>query len=525
MKKVSFNLVILLTFGLLCACSNSDEGFISNEIKNHLYSGDGSYGESASDKQGFSLGDMNVLQIESENGDTETCMLSTPSGSLTSGLEVKTDPDGGTHTVYQLGFTAIILNSSLFNILDIKIESDIAGKASELKVGDSFNSNAIHVEAWDINIPSLKGRLDYALGGQIKVVEQRTDENGRPHITLSLQDLKFHSYDQECFFTLNGLIDYDITGDDVSTAPNTNQPEPNVGEFDMETGLIPNEYLISFMMDALYKDKFQGRRTFFGEGPEEQECLIINSEEEFREAYKGDKVVPNPIINFNYCTLVIGRTYGENGCVSLGDYELIDNGDTYQLNMTLNNNVNPNITYTADFTDLYFWKIYPKMENKPVVFNRILQDVNIDPFGDGSSYAKLRKRWLLQSYIDSNGILHQVDDVWGDERYCIEFKEEGRMEGHINANEFAGYYTIPYSFTIDGGYEGYHGDYTFGLINMTDVNSTMVYDSEPLSEEFMRVFNATEFKLWSSDIMTIKVSENEVFGFFRENIKEIYGYK
>jgi hypothetical protein len=25
--------------------------------------------------------------------------------------------------------------------------------------------------------------------------------------------------------------------------------------------------------------------------------------------------------------------------------------------------------------------------------------------------------------------------------------------------------------------------------------------------------------------MTIKVSENEVFGFFRENIKEIYGYK
>ena len=37
--------------------------------------------------------------------------------------------------------------------------------------------------------------------------------------------------------------------------------------------------------------------------------------------------------------------------------------------------------------------------------------------------------------------------------------------------------------------------------------------------------NATEIKIWSQDIMTIKNSEGEIFGFFRENIKEIYGYK
>ena len=129
------------------------------------------------------------------------------------------------------------------------------------------------------------------------------------------------------------------------------------------------------MMDALNNEN-QGRHMLFSDGPEEQECLIINSEQEFQDAYKGDWQLPS--INFKYCTLVIGRTYGEHGGISLGDYELIDNGDTYQLNLTLNNNVNPNYTYTLDHVNLYFWKLYPKMENKPVNFNSTTQDVNLD---------------------------------------------------------------------------------------------------------------------------------------------------
>ena len=40
----------------------------------------------------------------------------------------------------------------------------------------------------------------------------------------------------------------------------------------------------------------------------------------------------------------------------------------------------------------------------------------------------------------------------------------------------------------------------------------------------MHIFNATEYKIWTADIMTITTSDHEVFGFFRENIKEIYGY-
>jgi hypothetical protein len=79
--------------------------------------------------------------------------------------------------------------------------------------------------------------------------------------------------------------------------------------------------------------------------------------------------------------------------------------------------------------------------------------------------------------------------------------------------------------TIDGKRDGYNGDLHYGLINLTDLSVSEVFDGEPLSDTFMHIFNATKIKLWSQDIMTITTSDGEVFGFFRENIKELYGYK
>ena len=40
-----------------------------------------------------------------------------------------------------------------------------------------------------------------------------------------------------------------------------------------------------FMTEALYGSEMQGRRTFFSADPEEEKCLMINSEQEFREAW------------------------------------------------------------------------------------------------------------------------------------------------------------------------------------------------------------------------------------------------
>jgi hypothetical protein len=55
----------------------------------------------------------------------------------------------------------------------------------------------------------------------------------------------------------------------------------------MEELTTPTDQLVFYMLDVV-NNELQGRHIFFSDGPEEQECLIINSEGEFRDAYKGD---------------------------------------------------------------------------------------------------------------------------------------------------------------------------------------------------------------------------------------------
>ena len=39
------------------------------------------------------------------------------------------------------------------------------------------------------------------------------------------------------------------------------------------------------------------------------------------------------------------------------------------------------------------------------------------------------------------------------------------------------------------------------------------------------LFDATEIKIWSQDIMTITTADGVIFGFMSENINDLYGYK
>ena len=287
--------------------------------------------------------------------------------------------------------------------------------------------------------------------------------------------------------------------------------------YDPMTWTIPSEELNFFMMDALHGDESKGRRTFFSEEAVAEECLIINSEEEFRQAYKGDKELPQ--INFDYCTLVIGRTYGEHGGITYGGHELKDNGDSYQLNVTLNNNVNPNYCYTAAFTDIYFWKTYLKMEKKPVVFNRIRKDVTIDPLTDAN--ARIVGRWILEGYSDgddryADGRYHRVGDGYcGDRRFSIEFKADGTVVGRINdTNDFSCRYMVPYI-----GTRAYYEDAVeHGIINLWDWNITKVADDNPISEKMTHIPNATQIKLLLTYNLTLFLSPNEILHFRREGI-------
>ena len=522
-------MLVMMAGTVMTSCSKDGENDIA-DFSNGQYgflSDSGENGEKSTPSAPPLV--VSELQIQSENGDIDSCWLYPAYCGKTDPV-TNIGPDNNAYEVYPMVFTAVIRESSLFNALQFDIWSKENINIEDLNVGDTFDSstmdgNGIHLKVWqesavDAIIP--RQNMPGTLGGKIEVIDKKTVESGYSFITLSLQDIKFSSYDTEqnqCYYTLNGKIEFEICDNGVYPNP-TNGFN---GNFDMETALIPADELISFMMDALYRNESQGRSTLFSEGSEEQECLIINSVEDFRKVYKGDKDI-SPIIhhvNFDYCSLVIGRTYGEHGGVSLGGFDLTDNGDAYQLDVTLNNNVNPDLTYTQAFIDLYFWKIYPKMEKKPVVFNRIRQDVNIDLL---DAYAPIRKRWILTDYSDADGTLHQVSQNWGDERYSIEFKEDGTVEGRINLNDYNCYYTVPYFCTYDGKRDGYNGDLHYGLINLWNWKVTKVNDDDPLSNEFMRIFNATEFKLWSSDFLTIKISDKEYFAFFRENLKESYGY-
>ena len=98
------------------------------------------------------------------------------------------------------------------------------------------------------------------------------------------------------------------------------------------------------------------------------------------------------------------------------------------------------------------------------------------------------------------------------------------MEGSIGENEYSGNYTMPYACKMCAAGDNRDADIYYGIFNLWDWNITENEDNEPLSQDFMRIFNATEFKLWSTNFLTIRISEKEYFAFFRENLKADYGF-
>ena len=91
---------------------------------------------------------------------------------------------------------------------------------------------------------------------------------------------------------------------------------------------------------------------------EDNPCIIINSEEDFMEAYMGKLNLPT--IDFSLYTLIIGKAF-------LGAGTFIDNMSIRQTNpvkATLYINciidTNPNIGYIGRIYWNYYWKLFPK---------------------------------------------------------------------------------------------------------------------------------------------------------------------
>ena len=109
--------------------------------------------------------------------------------------------------------------------------------------------------------------------------------------------------------------------------------------------------------------------SFFGElSPKDLPCYLINSMEEFRAAYQGNEQLPE--VDFDRYSVLVGRTIRMGGAESLRSFSLEDEGDHYRLAIVILCNVNPDLIYTCDIGDLFYWNIYPKLETKPITIER-----------------------------------------------------------------------------------------------------------------------------------------------------------
>jgi hypothetical protein len=89
---------------------------------------------------------------------------------------------------------------------------------------------------------------------------------------------------------------------------------------------------------------------------EDDPCIIINSEEDFMEAYMGKLNLPT--IDFSLYTLIIGKAY-----LSAGTF--IDNMGIRQTNpekatLAINCIVDTKGAYTCNELWEYYWKLFPK---------------------------------------------------------------------------------------------------------------------------------------------------------------------
>ncbi len=222
--------VMILAIGFNSCESNDEEQF---NTKSNNYKGE----VNLNDVFSYSQDDMNVLHVLSVKGniedvlsikgdikETESCSLYQPYCGRLGYSIINSDANNIGHVIFPMIFTAAVKNSSVFNVLQFDIWVDGLTNIDSLKVGDTFvnipfsiSDNYIYLRAWkesgivDKVIPwQVKSG---ALDGQVQVVDKKIDKDGKPHIILALQNLKFYDYDsnwEEVYYIINAMVDFEI---------------------------------------------------------------------------------------------------------------------------------------------------------------------------------------------------------------------------------------------------------------------------------------------------------------------------
>ena len=158
--------------------------------------------------------DINVLLIQSDNGKTSTGMMygsnevyNPPHCYI--GKEIRYN-GGNPLTVYHMSFGANIKESDVFDMLTISFESRQPMSFSNLKKGDTFDSNQFHASAaYTPTWPEAILRQTSALSGRVSIAATKK-EGDKSYIVLRLIDLRFEAIDHSCFYTVNGLVEYEM---------------------------------------------------------------------------------------------------------------------------------------------------------------------------------------------------------------------------------------------------------------------------------------------------------------------------
>ena len=137
-----------------------------------------------------------------------------------------------------------------------------------------------------------------------------------------------------------------------------------------------SDSLAVFFRDELHGPYWDGNgnefKTFFNQSSyDDESCLMIYSRQEFRSAYMGTKELPD--VDFSKNTLIIGRTWCNDGSYELDDIILKDMGAYYELETRLLHYVDRGAL--CAIVELYYWRLYPKLEKKDIVLKRTVKDV------------------------------------------------------------------------------------------------------------------------------------------------------
>lgn len=96
-----------------------------------------------------------------------------------------------------------------------------------------------------------------------------------------------------------------------------------------------------------------------------EKCYFVNNYDEFRAIYKGDEALP--VIDFDIYTLVLGQVFSTNIYDSLDKQVFYEKDGKYILDLFFSSEIIlPELVYYN------YWGLYPKLSNKEIKVNIIL---------------------------------------------------------------------------------------------------------------------------------------------------------